>query len=225
MTQDSWISSLISGFISLFPCVSSCCVLLHSFLQIPSLCSIYFHLLWFETRRSVYPNNNEKQQCIVPCHTRAGFNHAGLLCSSLLRGSGSYCSSLPPSVVLTYNTAIRMQEPQISASIYMPSCSNLSRHCTPKHWLPSWANPSAMSTSLSWGALLFLLLCLNTAMRCLLPVWTSDEALLMPVLLAHYLYSPSGHCPLTGGLLVFGNAVLLTVPTAFACCISTVLLG
>lgn len=133
MTQDSWISPLISGFISLFPCVSSCCVLLHSFLQIPSLCSIYFHLLWFETRRSVYPNNNEKQHGIVPCHTRAGFNHAGLLCSSLLRGSGSYCSSLPPSVVLTYNTGIRMQEPQISASIHMPSCSNLSRHSAPQN--------------------------------------------------------------------------------------------
>ena len=97
--------------------------------------------------------------------------------------------------------------------------------CTPKHWLPSWANPSAMSTSLSQGALLFLLLCLNTATRCFLPVWTSDETLLMPVLLANHLASPSGHCPLTGGLLVFGNAVLLTVPTAFACCVHTVLLG
>jgi len=80
-----------------------------------------------------------------------------------------------------------------------------------------------MSTSLSQAALPFLVS--EYSYEMLLPVWTGDETLPMPVLLAHRLASPSGHCPLTGGLLLFGNPVSLTVPTAFACCTSTVLLG
>lgn len=117
-------------------------------LQISSLCSIYFCLLSSESSRSVYPYEHEKQHGTAPCCTWAGFIHAGP-CAAPCFMQTEAATPFHLHQWSSYSTEVRMQEPQIPTSVCMTSSSNPSRHSTPEHWLPSWANPWAVSASLS----------------------------------------------------------------------------
>lgn len=147
----------------------------------------------------------------IPGPTRPGFNHTGPCAAPSFMEGEAASPSLPPSVIPTPREDARTSNIHI-----MPDCSSLSRHTAPQNLASllgrglSRANPLSLAVS-----------CVSSALRSFWPVWPQMR---LPRCLSCSA-RPSGHCPLTGGLQDFGNAVFLTVPPAPACCTSAVLLG
>lgn len=209
--QDSWISPMISGFISVFPSVRS---LLHPPTQ----------LLHYGYPRSAAFTFLQPDLSVAVRSLR--WECSAARCKPEARWSTRDPCPLSQDEAarplhLHQQSHTEQVEDAEASHIHMPGCSQpLQTCCTPKRWptllgqhLQPCLPPSARELCSSFT-------CLNTAPRCFLPIWAAAGSLPMPVLLAHCSASPSGPCPFWGGLLAWSNAVLLTVPTAFSCHLS-----